>query len=146
MQPGGLQPMGLHRVRHCRAVDTAQHILCVCACANLLQLCLIIATLWSAAQQAPPSMVFYRQEYRSQLPFPSARHLPDPGIQPGLLGLLHGRPHHWGCCITPSRDWEDLPILKTVLSTHQHFQLFQGEYRNHVVGFRSVSQMTFLVG
>ena len=43
--------MGLHRVRHCRAVDTAQHILCVCACAKLLQLCLIIATLWSAAQQ-----------------------------------------------------------------------------------------------
>ena len=32
--------------------------------------------------QAPPSMGFSRQEYRSRLPFPSLEDLPDPGIEP----------------------------------------------------------------
>ena len=40
-------------------------------------------TPWTVANQAPPSMGFSRQEYRSGLPFPSPRDLPDPGIEPG---------------------------------------------------------------
>ena len=32
--------------------------------------------------QAPLSMGFSRQEYRSGLPFPSSGDLPDPGIEP----------------------------------------------------------------
>ena len=40
------------------------------------------ATPWTVAWQAPPSMGFSRQEYRSGLPFPSAGDLPDPGIEP----------------------------------------------------------------
>ena len=39
-------------------------------------------TPWTVAYQAPPSMKFSRQEYWSGLPFPSPRHLPDPGIEP----------------------------------------------------------------
>ena len=37
------------------------------------------------AHQAPLSVGFYRQEYWSELPFPSPRDLPDPGIKPTSL-------------------------------------------------------------
>ena len=37
---------------------------------------------WIVAHQAPPSMGFSRQEYRSGLPFPSPGDLPDSGIGP----------------------------------------------------------------
>ena len=40
-------------------------------------------TPWTVAYQAPPSMGFYRQEYWSELPFPSPGYLPDLGIEPG---------------------------------------------------------------
>ena len=37
------------------------------------------------AFQAPLSMGFSSQEYRSRLPFPSAGDIPDPGIEPTPL-------------------------------------------------------------
>ena len=37
---------------------------------------------WTVAYQAPQSMEFSRQEYWSQLPFPSPGDLPNPGIEP----------------------------------------------------------------
>ena len=40
------------------------------------------ATPWTVAHQAPPSMEFSRQEYWSELPFPSPGDLPNPGIEP----------------------------------------------------------------
>ena len=43
----------------------------------------LLATPWTAAYQAPPSMGFFRQEYWSGLPFPSPGDLPNPGIKPG---------------------------------------------------------------
>ena len=42
----------------------------------------LFAILWTAAYQVPLSMKFSRQECWSGLPFPSPRHLPDPGIEP----------------------------------------------------------------
>jgi len=39
-------------------------------------------TPWTVAHQAPLSMEFSRQEYCSELPFPSPGDLPDPGIEP----------------------------------------------------------------
>ena len=42
-------------------------------------------TPWIAALQAPLSMGFPRQEYWSELPFPSPGDLPDPGMEPHLL-------------------------------------------------------------
>ena len=39
-------------------------------------------TPWTAAQQAPQSMGFSRQEYWSGLPFASPGDRPDPGIEP----------------------------------------------------------------
>ena len=41
----------------------------------------ILATLWTVARQASLAMGFPRQEYWSELPFPSPD-LPDPGIEP----------------------------------------------------------------
>ena len=45
----------------------------------------------TVAHQAPPTMEFPRQEYWSELPFPSPGDLPDPGIKlecPALAGRL----------------------------------------------------------
>ena len=40
------------------------------------------ATPWTIARQAPASMGFPRQEYCSELPFPSPGDLHKPGIKP----------------------------------------------------------------
>ena len=45
------------------------------------------ATPWIVARQAPLSLGFSRQEYRSGLPFPSPGFLPDPGTEPGSPAL-----------------------------------------------------------
>ena len=42
----------------------------------------LFVTPWTLACQAPPSMVFSRQEYWRGLPFPSPGDLPDPGSEP----------------------------------------------------------------
>ena len=39
-------------------------------------------TLWAGANQAPLSVKFSKQEYRSELPFPALGDLPDPVIEP----------------------------------------------------------------
>ena len=45
------------------------------------------ATPWPVARQAPLSMGFSRQEYRSRLPFSSPGDLPDPVLEPGSPAL-----------------------------------------------------------
>ena len=59
---------------------------CILNCFSHVQL---FATLWTIAPQAPLSMGFSRQEYWSGLPFPPPGELPNPGINPRLLRLLH---------------------------------------------------------
>ena len=60
-------------------------------CTMLLFSCLghfrLFATLWNIVCQAPPSMGFPRPEYRSGLPFPSPRDLPNSGIKPAFPAL-----------------------------------------------------------
>ena len=60
---------------------------CVCAhsCVHVLICLRLFATPWIVAHQAPLSMEFSRQEYWSELPFPTLGDLPDPGIKPGSL-------------------------------------------------------------
>ena len=53
------------------------------------QLCLILSDPMDYSCQSLLSMGFSRKEYWSGLPFPSPRDLPDPGIEPCLLCLLH---------------------------------------------------------
>ena len=50
----------------------------------------LLATPWTAAFQAPPSMGFSREEYWSGLPFPSPGDLPDPEIEPTPPALAGG--------------------------------------------------------
>ena len=65
---------------------------------------------WTIAYQASLSMGFSRQEYWSGLPCPSPRDLPDPGVNPRLLCLLHWRqvllPRYLG---SPSLSGPDKP-------------------------------------
>ena len=57
-------------------------------------------TPWTVACQAPLSIGFPRQEYWSELPFPSPGDLPDPGVKPvspalpvdSLLSESQGKP------------------------------------------------------
>ena len=43
------------------------------------------ATPWTVVHEAPLSLEFFRQGYWIGLPFPTPRHLPDPGIKPVSL-------------------------------------------------------------
>ena len=47
----------------------------------------LFATPWTVAYQASPSMGFSRQEYWTELPFPSPGDLPNPGIEPRSSAL-----------------------------------------------------------
>ena len=58
---------------------------CVLSCFSHVQL---FANPWTVAHQAPLSMGFSRQEYWSELPFPSPGDLPNPGSNLSLLGDL----------------------------------------------------------
>ena len=66
------------------------------ACTQLLSCEWFFMTKWTVAHQAPLSMGFSRKEYRSGLPFPLPKYLPDPGIKPASLHLLS-----WQVCSLP---------------------------------------------
>jgi len=59
-------------------VDSGNVLLLYCYSLSRVQ---VFATLWTVTCQTPLSMGFPRQEYGSELPFPSPGYLPDPGIE-----------------------------------------------------------------
>ena len=61
-------------------------------------------TLWIVARQAPLSMGFSRQEYWSELPFPTPGDIPNPRIEPVSLMA----PALAGGFVTTSASWEAL--------------------------------------
>ena len=63
----------------------------------------LLATPETVACEAPLSMGFSRQEYRSELPFPPPEDCPDPGVELCLLYLLLGRQILYHCA-----KWETL--------------------------------------
>ena len=74
-----------------------------CHCHSVAKLCLTLCNpVDYIALQAPLSMGFSRQEYWSELPFPSLGDLPDLGIKPtspALAGVFFtteppGKPRH----------------------------------------------------
>ena len=65
------------------AYVTLMQSVCVCVCVWSLSRVQLCVTPWTVGRQAPLSMGFSRQEYCSELPFPSPGDLPDPGIEPG---------------------------------------------------------------
>ena len=52
---------------------------------SVAQSCLALCAPWTVSLQAPLSMGFSRQEYRSGLPLPTPGDLPKPGIKPKSL-------------------------------------------------------------
>ena len=68
----------------------------------LSPVCLFV-TPWTVARQAPLSMGFPRQGYRSGLSFPSPGDLPDPGVEP----------------VSPALQADSLPL------SHQGSPIFQ---------------------
>ena len=77
VRPHRWQPTRLPRPRDSPVKNTGVgcHFLLQCmkvkSESEVAQSCLTLATLWTAAYQAPPSLGFPRQEHWSGLPFPS---------------------------------------------------------------------------
>ena len=63
---------------HCRQI-----LYCLKVKVKSLSHVWLFSTPWTVTYQAPQSMGFSRQEYGSELPFPSPGDLPNPGIEPG---------------------------------------------------------------
>ena len=87
-------------------------------------------TLWTTACQAPLSLGFSRQEYRSGLPFPSSGDRPDPGIKPmspelqadSLLLSHQGSPHGTGKALS---KWKLYLLFNQILIEINLFLVFK---------------------
>ena len=106
---------------------SAVFLLLVYVCACMLNHVWLFVIPWTVAHQAPLSMEFSRQESWSGLPFPSSGDLPDQGLNPRLLCLLH-----WQADSLP-RSHQGSPlflILSFYLISHlwlTQWQLHSGE-------------------
>ena len=96
----------------------------------------LFAILWTVALQAPLSMGFSRQEYRTGLPFPPPGDLPNPGIEPrsptlqadSLAAEPPGKPENTGVGslslrhqIFPTQEWNPgLPHCRQILNQLSH--------------------------
>ena len=75
--------------------ETTEHTCTLCL-NGFITLCLVtkpcppLAIPWTVAHPAPLSMAFPRQEYWSELPFPSLGDLSDPGIKPASSAFTDG--------------------------------------------------------
>ena len=65
---------------------------------SVVQSCLDSATPWTVARQAPLSMGFSRQEYRSGLPFPPPGDLPNSWIESTSPAFPALRADSFYCC------------------------------------------------
>ena len=99
---------------------------CCCSCL-VTKSCPTLWTPWTVAHQDPLSMGFSRQEYWSELSFPSLGDLPDPGIGPAssaweadsLLVSHQGSP--------PQSFWHQGPVLwKIIFSQAQREGMVSG--------------------
>ena len=71
---------------------------------KLLSCVQLLATPWTAAYQALPSIGFARQEYWSGVPLPSAYNAGDSGLIPGLgrsSGEGNDKPLQYSCLENP---------------------------------------------
>ena len=91
----------------------------VCVRAKTFQVCLTLCDPVDVAHQAPLSMGFSRQEYRSGLSCPPPGDLPDPGIEPVSLTS----PALAGGFFTTKATWEArlecMPIPKAMCGLNQ---------------------------
>ena len=102
----------------CSSPETITALVTGFVCAKPPQLCRLFAILWTVARQAPLSMGFSRQEYRSWLPCLPPGDLPDPGIKPASLmspAFLAGR------FFSTIATWEDPLIGYTPTQSKKSF-------------------------
>ena len=78
---------------------------------KLLSRAWLLATPWTVAYQAPPSMGFSMQEYWSGLPFPPPGDLPDPEIEPATPTLAGG----FCTTVPPMKPTVGIDITKVIL-------------------------------
>ena len=64
-------------------------VMCVCVCGQLLSHVQLFTIPCTVVHKAPLSTEIWRQEYWNKLPFPTPGDLPNLGMQPVLLNLLH---------------------------------------------------------
>ena len=79
---------------------------CVCVCVYVCTLnCSVVSNSLQPYGLKPTRFLcpwgFFRQEYWTELPFTPPRDLPDPGIKPASLSLLH-----WRADSLPLTTWE----------------------------------------
>ena len=86
VRPHRWQPTRLTRPWDSPGTNTGVgcHLLLQCVKVKSLSRVRLLATPWTAAYQAPPSMGFSRQEYWSGVPFPS----PNYSLLPNISNLL----------------------------------------------------------
>ena len=72
----------------------------------------LFVTPWTVAHQAPLSMGFSRQESWSGLTFPSPGDVPDQGLNPCLLWLLHCRQILYPLRHLGSPPFTQYPVIK----------------------------------
>ena len=97
---------------------------CMCAC--VLSNASLFATPWNVAHQTPLSMGFFRQEYWTEVPFPSPGDLPNPGTEPtspALTGwFFTAEPpgkFRWVC--TTDKIYQKLNNFYTQLTTFSQY-------------------------
>ena len=89
----------------------------------VIKLCPDLVTPWSVAHQAPLSMGFPKQEYRSGLPFPPPGDLLDPGMKlasPSLAGGFLTTEKHQ--LVTTNQMTQNDLLGLTFSSTPDHWQ------------------------
>ena len=98
-----LDPVWTQTSQHCFDLDSSDFDLV------RFSQCMLFATPWTIARQAPLSMGFSRQEYWSGLPCPPPGDLSDPGIVPKCLTF----PALAGVFFTTSATWEAPDLART---------------------------------
>ena len=102
-----------------------------------VKLCPALCDLWTVTHQAPPSMGFSRQEYRSGVPFPSPGDLPDTGIEPrsptlqadALTSALPGK-HKWSITFKNCESLYTTSVTYNII--HQpYFSKYKQEKSGH---------------
>ena len=128
------------------------YLMCVCVLGCFSRVQLFAAPQLPITRQAPQSMGFPRQEYWSGLPFPTPGDLPNSGIQPVCLHLLHWQAGHscinWGFSSLLVPDINFAPqasmgkktlSLRIIEILHPPQQCSRGSYSEPQPGFQSLS-------
>ena len=109
--PGKNTGVGCHFLLQCMEVKSEREV---------AQLCSTLATPWTAAHQAPPSMGFSRQEYWSGVPLNLSAH-----IVWWLHFISYRVQKFYACGCTPNAQYYLFYINPVLLSTsvlHSYFQ------------------------